>query len=425
MGDHLVIGARRTHMRLMWALAMATWSFALVAGSPSVRAHLGDLRQGGAAPLQQHSLTDEGAWYLYLPVAIQHSGATHPTPLSTASATNFPPGTPGPSATLTDEPPPTGAHSPTDAPTPMATGSPTPVPGPEWLAHVNMYRRAAGLPDLTEQSDLTEGAVLHSRYMVKNGQFGHTEDPRNPWYSAAGKVAAENGNVYVSGRLTATHRDALNLWMTGPFHMLGIVDPRLTRTGYGDYTEDIGTWKFAATINVLSVRDRPVVDITFPVFYPADGAVLPNRAYAGGESPDPLTSCSGYDAPTGPPIALQLGAGNATPNVRSTRITQAVTELVHCKFDQTDYQNPDSGSRDLGRGILRMRSAVVIMPRATLQPGAEYEIEVDNSGTRYRWIFTAAGASTRAAAPQRMSAPAPRATQADLGDLTRFGEPTR
>lgn len=398
----------------MWAVAVTACVFATAASAlvwrADVRAAPARDSRGGHTHLTRGFHQQQDAWYLYLPLTIQHCCASRPTPTPAESPTMAP----RPSATVTDTPAPTDTPTAVDTPTatqtdtPSATPSPTPVPGPAWLAYVNMYRHAADLPELVEQANLSEGALLHGRYMVKNSYIGHTEDPNNPWYTAAGKTAAENGNVYVSGRLQATYRDAVNLWMTGPFHMLGIVDPRLTRTGYGDYTEDIGSWHFGATINVLSARDRPVADITFPVFYPAEGAVLPDLLYAGNESPDPLTSCSGYEAPTGPPVALQLGAGTVTPNVRDTRFLRGGAELPHCKFDQTDYQNPDAGWRDLGRGILRMRSAIVIMPRDPLQPGAAYEIEVDTGDVLYHWGFTAASAEANGGAGgDRMSAPPP------------------
>lgn len=65
---------------------------------------------------------------------------------------------------------------------------------------------------------------------------------------------------------------------------------------------------------------------------------MPLRLYDGAESPDPLTSCPGYTAPTGPPIILQLGSFSFVPNVSATSFTQDGAPLEHCVYDETTYQ---------------------------------------------------------------------------------------
>jgi hypothetical protein len=243
------------------------------------------------------------------------------------------------------------------------------------------------LPPVPELPELSEGAFLHSRFMVKNDVIEHSESRGNPWYTEAGDRAARNGNIFVSSREDVGFEAPIDMWMTGPFHMIGIIDPRLSETGYGDFSEAGGSLAFGATLDVLSKREAPTDDVRFPVIYPAEGREIWNLAYMGNESPDPLTGCPGYTAPTGPPIALQLGTGNVTPEYRASRIRTGGRELDHCVFDETSYANPSRPIQDLGRGILRMRSALVLLPRQPLVPGALYEVEVQTADTTYEWSF--------------------------------------
>jgi uncharacterized protein YkwD len=336
-------------------------------------------------------------YHIYVPLAPNGFGrgpdATQAPPATPADPSVTPTRPGDPAATYTPEPP-------TETPAPStATPSVTPIPGPEWLAYVNQYRAAAQLGPVREFAELSDGAVLHSRYMVKTGLVDHIEDPSNSWWTEAGARAGRNGNIYVSGFANVGHRPPIDMWMAGPFHMLGIIDPRLSETGYGDFSEEGVRWDFGATIDVLSKRERSVEEADFPVLYPGAGSRIWNLAYQGNETPNPLTSCTGYGAPSGPPLAVQLGTGNVAPAYVSSRLFSGGRELEHCVFDQTSYRNPDSGLQDLGRGILRMRSAVIIMPREPLVRDQTYDVEMVAGGRQMAWSFTTSSTGLRAAPP--------------------------
>lgn len=111
---------------------------------------------------------------------------------------------------------------------------------------------------------------------------------------------------------------------------------------------------------------------------------MPNLAYWGNEAPDPLATCQGYSPPTGAPIAIQLGPGTVTPKVRRTVLMQGQTDVPHCAFDETTY----SGS--LGRAVLGMRSAIIIMAKAPLAAATGYKVEIETNGQTYAWRFTTA-----------------------------------
>jgi hypothetical protein len=247
---------------------------------------------------------------------------------------------------------------------------------------VNLHRSVARVLPVVEEAELSAGAELHSRYMVKNDYIGHSEERGNPWFTEEGLLAAQRGNVFAS---SSDYEPAvpINFWMVGPFHQIGIIDPRLAASGYGDYHEAIGRIHFGATLNVLSRRDREVSAADYPVFYPGNGQVMPNLRYTGGESPDPLAPCPGFSVPTGAPIAIQLGPGNVTPQVRSSELARGGQAVPHCRFDQTT-----TALDALGRQVLGSRNAIILMPRQPLEPNTEYAVRLDTNGAVHAWSFT-------------------------------------
>ena len=278
--------------------------------------------------------------------------------------------------------------NPTATTAPSVTPSSTPGGTPDWLTEVNSYRAMAGLPAVTEDTDWSNGCYLHARYMVKNDTITHDEDSGNNWWTQEGDDAGNNGNVRVASN-NQTEQNSIDGWMRGPFHGVGIIDPKLSQAGYGDYYEVIGTWHYGGTLDVLRGRGTVPSGVTFPVMWPGDGSTVTLYSYNGNETPDPTTHC-GYTAPTGLPIIIQLGSGGVTPSVTSTSFSTGGTPLTHCYFDETNYTNPDSSYQSLGRSVLNMRDAVVILPEAPLTPGTTYNVSITTNGSTYSWSFTVA-----------------------------------
>jgi len=266
---------------------------------------------------------------------------------------------------------------------------------PTWLEAVNEYRAQAQLPPVTENQDWSEGAWLHSRYMVKNDVIAHTEDPNNAWYSEEGLAAARSSDLVVSYNIASDHDYALGSWMQAPFHAVGILDPALSQVGYGSYHESGGRLNMGAALDVIRGLGGIPSSVQFPIQWPADGATVP-LSYYWGENPDPLTSCPGYTAPAGLPIILQIGAGELTPNVTAHSLKQGDTELEHCTLDETTYVNPNPDYQRLGRSTLNSRDAIVIIPREPLAPGATYTVSVTVNGQTITWSFTVSAAAASA-----------------------------
>lgn len=274
---------------------------------------------------------------------------------------------------------------------PMLAGGIAALPT-DWLGYSNWFRATAGLPALSENRTWDDGDWKHSRYTVKNDLLTHGEDPAYPWYTPEGNDAALNGNITAVTDPNMTDALAIEYFMQAPFHAVGILDPHLTSAGFGRFNEAGGSIGSAATMDVIRGRGSSVPpSVQFPILWPGNGKTVPLRQYVGGEVPDPLTSCSGYSAPSGLPLVVQLGAGYNNRTATASTFKQGSTSLTHCRFDPTNYYNPNSSLQSLARSILNARDAVVIVPKAPLTDGATYTASVTSSGQTYTWSFTVSG----------------------------------
>lgn len=265
-----------------------------------------------------------------------------------------------------------------------------PVPG-AWLDYLNFYRAAARLSPVTENIVLSDGDRKHAVYIVKNGALQHGEHPLNAYYTPEGQRAAQQSNLFYSTNVADTDWWAIDTWMQSPFHAVGVLDPQLIQVGYGSHREARGGHHTAAALNViagLNLKARTA----YPVFWPGAGTTIPISLHWGGE-PSPLASCRGYRAPSGLPVIVQIGSGERTPVVSATSFTQDGRPLEHCVFDETTYKNPNRTLQDLGRSILAMRDAIVLIPRFPLTTGATYTASVTADRRTYTWSFTVSGAA--------------------------------
>lgn len=305
------------------------------------------------------------------------------TPTPTAAPT-LPPEAP---PTATPEPSPTAAPEATPTPEPPAA-TPTSVPGPDWLRYANLFRIQANLPQLLENPAWSEGARLHSIYIVKTDQIWHGEDPASPWFNQAGHDAAVNGNLSASDWFDEPEVTwAIDYWISAPFHALPFLDPELHAVGYGSYREQVGAFVAAATMDIKRGQGELSPEIAFPLTFPRDGGQTWVLKHGLPEFPNPLTSCPGYQRPVGPPIILQIGPGDQVPVVTDHSFSQGGQELEHCVFDETSYVNPDN--QDTGRHLLDSRDAVVLMPRKPLEVGKTYTVRMVVNGETVSWEFTA------------------------------------
>jgi uncharacterized protein YkwD len=326
--------------------------------------------------------------------------ATHkPQPLVVEAApvspspTSIPTGTTTPTSTPTEE----SLPSPTASPTPAATAEPAASPtleavGPDWLQYLNIFRTEADLPHLLENTTWSLESAQHSRYMVFTGNLSHNQDPASPYSSRVGQIAAENGNIAAGYLGSDPFKWAFNYWMSAPFHALPILDPQLQRTGFAEYRDATGVQPVAATLDVRRGLGTLPELVSFPILFPRDGGLTWVLRYSLPEFPEALSTCVGYQQPTGAPIILQIGDGREIPQVTASSLFKDGEYLDHCRFDETNYSHPNEFRQNLARQILDQRDAIVLIPRQPLLPDATYAVRVDVSGVTYTWSFrTAAG----------------------------------
>jgi hypothetical protein len=263
----------------------------------------------------------------------------------------------------------------TAAPPPMSSPCPS-SPGAGWLARFNYYRATAGLPPVTSNAAWSDGDYKHSVYMVKTGDVAHSENPASPYYTPEGNAAAGASNIEVNSTVNFTDSQAIDFWMEAPFHAMGMMDPRLTQTGFGSYRDPSSSpWELGLALNVLS--GNSFTGGTYPVYWPGNNMTVPLTSYGGGEFPDPLSACPGYSAPSGLPVFIQVG-GNVATTTTAHSFTGNGTPLAHCILDSNNHP---AGSDLTGRG------GVIVIPQQPLQQGVRYVVALTVNGMPYTWSF--------------------------------------
>jgi hypothetical protein len=260
-----------------------------------------------------------------------------------------------------------------------------------WLDRLNFYRGTAALPPVTEEPSLSAPVSLHARYMVMHDVIIHSEKRRHRAATAEAAAAAAVSNLAASFRADEPDAWAVDTWMQGPFHALGILDPALRQVGFGIHRERNGRIQTAAGLDVIHGRATSAPSsFIYPVVWPADGTTVP-LAEGIEEYPNPLSSCRGFKTPTGLPLIVQVGSGEGVPQVTGTAIFDGERSLAHCTFDETTYRNRNNAQQRLGRSILSARDAIVLIPRDPFTRGRSYRATIDVDGRHIAWTFIIGG----------------------------------
>lgn len=281
---------------------------------------------------------------------------------------------------------------------PAAAETPTPIPpNAHWLDVVNYYRAMAYLPPVREDPALSRGAGLHSCYMLLN-DISHDEVPGRPGYTPEGDEAGNKGNVAVSTVYGDPDRKHIELWMTGPFHAIGILRHQLRTVGYGRCDRQDTRWRSGATLNVISGADWSAPRPPFPILWPGNGTTTSLNRFVT-EFPDPMKMC-GWTAPAGLPVIALLPYA---PSNVSGSMSGPSGNLQVCVLHAGNVSDPTAGA------ILRGDNAVIVIPRQPLSPGL-HRVSVQTAAGPVNWSFTvdpnvASGASTPTPTPTPTPAP--------------------
>ncbi|HEV2170611.1 MAG TPA: CAP domain-containing protein, partial [Candidatus Binatus sp.] len=294
----------------------------------------------------------------------------------------------------------------------VAAASASPM---SWLERINFYRGSNGLRPIRSNSRLSTAVSAHAHYLLLNfaddirsaqpiPAEAYDEKPGKSGYSVEGAGVAQNLQL-AWGCSTYDETQQIDRWLEGPFHRLPMLDPYLADVGYGEVAEG-GCWVAALRLPPPPEDVKPYRRV---VEFPPEGADIALE-WIGLETPDALTSCSGYERPVGLPITLQVGRLVQT-KLTDHSLTEDGKPIEYCAFDAPSYRNPNPTAQEYGRWHLRNAGAIVIVPRAPLRPGSRYQVSITTNDVAYAWSFTIAQTSqTTFSASASFPTPEPIAT---------------
>lgn len=247
----------------------------------------------------------------------------------------------------------------------------------DWMGTVNAYRAMSGLSPVNENASWSADATAHSCYMLENG-ITHYEEPGLPGYTPGGATAGSSGNVAVSSSLNATARNHVDLWMTGPFHAIGVLRHSLRTSGFGLCAkENTPTpWRSGGTLDVIRGIDTTATRPTTPILFPGNGATVPLHSFIT-EFPNPLTMC-GWTGAAGLPLIAMMPSDVTSANATLTGPNGPI---------QTCSLHKGNTSDSTAKAILGGDNAVIVMPREVLADGV-YTATVNSNGGTVTWSFT-------------------------------------
>jgi tetratricopeptide (TPR) repeat protein len=249
---------------------------------------------------------------------------------------------------------------------------------------VNTYRSEVGVPPLTEDSAVAEGAEAHAYYYLFNfgrpqvqGLSIHTEDPSLPGFSGESSIVRDRHFGYGGTRggevidQIGTPEGSVQVWIDSVYHRFPLLARETSVAGYG--RAELGITNLA--ILDLGIGDPGSGDA---IVYPRPDQTDVPGAFHRGEVPDPVPPEGSY--PVGYPVTLQVGAAQ-TLSVSSGRLIGP--------------DGKDVPSYTLKPGSSGLTSSEwALLAKQPLAAGARYTVEVNGqvSGQDLskRWSFTVA-----------------------------------
>lgn len=264
---------------------------------------------------------------------------------------------------------------------------------PDWLATINRYRAAAGLAAVSDQPAWDVGLERHLTYMASTpsqyftGQYqsAHTENPDSPFYSNDGTTEAGYSDLIQGAAFSPLQ--AVNEWLTAPFHAIGILRPQLRQVALAEApsTGDAG-------LDVIQGLDYNRPAATAPILFPGPGVTTDLLTF-GGERPDPLETCGWQqDGPVGLPLIIMLprdAARALSASVTGPTGTESTGNGGLCIVDKHTYHSSDPVYGPNARYILNTDHAVILIPRDPLT-GGSYSVRIRQPRTPdIHWTFSA------------------------------------
>jgi hypothetical protein len=273
-----------------------------------------------------------------------------------------------------------------------ATSPPFIDPAADWLTTINYFRAMANVGPVVDNPAMSAGATNHSCYMLFNG-IAHDEIPGKPGYTTEGDIAGNSGNVAVSSVFNASSRSHIEMWMTGPFHAIGVLRPNLQSVGFGKCDNpSTSPWRSGATLDVIRGLGAPVAQ-TEPILFPGNGTTTSLSKFVT-ESPNPLDYC-GWTGGAGLPIIAMMPEDFASNPVATLRTSSGVIDTCVLSSKNTT---------GVAQQILAGNNAVIVVPRVALGSDS-YFVSVATSARTVNWSFTVDPTAATGVMPLTVTAP--------------------
>jgi uncharacterized protein YkwD len=243
------------------------------------------------------------------------------------------------------------------------------------LARLNLHRRKAGVPDAVLDEELSRGCLAHARYLLRNeghpstkGLGIHDEDASLPGYTPEGQRAGKN-SVIITGGAPAT---AVEDWMATFYHRVPLLDPELTRVGFGVVRG--GPHGRVTVLDALSGRGSQG-----PVLFPVPGQKdVPLLLLAGETEAQALPEAR--DRTGGYPITAMFPPGVDVRGVEAALADGGGEEVAVWVL-----------SPERSPAVARANT-VGVVPRQPLRPGTAYTVKlsarVNGRAWSREWKFT-------------------------------------
>jgi hypothetical protein len=251
------------------------------------------------------------------------------------------------------------------------------------VERMNFYRKAAGLEPVTLDPALGKGCSLHAQYLATNakdpsteGLGMHNEDPKLPGYTAEGAKAGKASVIFPTGDPVA----AVDRWMASLFHRVPLLDPTLTKVGFG-FAKG-GKWGGYVVLDTISGRGGK--EAATPILYPADRQKDVPLLF-GKEYPPPIPEEKEDKA--GYPITVIFARKAEVKGVTATLQDSAMKEVP---VWLSTPEEPAGGHKNY------QRNTICLIAQAPLQPNTTYTVtvkaQVDKKEWSQTWSFTTGAA---------------------------------
>lgn len=264
--------------------------------------------------------------------------------------------------------------------------------GEDWLGEVNLYREASNVPQVSSNSQWDAGILDHLRYLEKTpssyitGAYAseHTENPASPYYTSSGAHEGDSSDLYECPATQCTPVQDIDVWLSAPFHALGILRATLGQVAFG-----ANSW--GAGLDVISgLGQNPPA--TTPILFPGPGMTTDLNQFVA-EDPTPLETCgSGYKAPAGLPLIALLAQPPGAQLTASLNEPDGATLSSQsrslCVVDSTTFESNDPIYGPTGAELLANDNAVFLIAKSVLKDGT-YTATIDQPGlSPFSWSFT-------------------------------------